>query len=318
MPPRFATIHAHVSQSPRVRRLTSDLLAREGYDVVYSDEGALQAHLDEVEVLLCGDIPRVDWARADRLRLLQLMSSGVDALWPATGLPAHVAIASARGMHLPEMKEHALALMLAFERRLFELMADQRAKRWKPMKSGSLAGKTVAILGLGAVGQALATSCTALGMRVIGTRGTPVPTPGVERVHGPGEIDRVLPEADYVVVLLPLTGHTRGILDAKALSMMRPGAVLLQLSRGGILDEAALVSAVREGRLRGASVDVFEHEPLPEASPLWTTPGIFVTPHVAGFVDRYFERALHLFVENLHLVEEGLAPRTAVSRSDGY
>jgi phosphoglycerate dehydrogenase-like enzyme len=216
------------------------------------------------------------------------------------------------------MRDHALALLLAFERDLFRLQCEQRHARWSPRAGGSVRGKTAAILGLGEVGRSVAESCAMLGMRVIGVRTDPRPTPFVAEVYSLDDLDRVLRAADYLIVALPLTARTRARLGAEALSRLRPSAVLVVLSRGGIVDESALEAALRSGKLRGAALDVFLHEPLPVESSLWTCPNLVITPHVAGWVGDYLERALALFVENVDLVERGLPPRTRVLREREY
>ena len=315
---RFNVIHACVSTEERARAGVSRFLGEMGRQVVHVESDALEERLDSIDVLLCAEPPRIDWSRARRLRLLQLMGSGIERLWPARGLPPEVEVANARGIHLPEMRDHALALMLAFERGLLAIVQHQTDRRWSPTAAGSLSGKTVALIGLGEVGGAVAAGCAGLGMRVVGVRAQARLTPHVDRVYSPEEIHDALMPADYVLVLVPLTDRTRGLLDARALSVMRPSAVLVHLSRGGIVDETALCAALREGRLAGAALDVFEHEPLPPDSPLWTTPRLIITPHVAGRVRGYVERALRLFVQNLEQTERGDAPKTRVDRNRGY
>jgi phosphoglycerate dehydrogenase-like enzyme len=215
---RFDVIHACVSDAERARASVSARMERAGRKVVHVDAALLEERLDAIEVLVCGEAPRIDWSRAHRLRLLQLMGSGTETLWPATGLPPQAEIANARGIHLPEMRDHVLALLLAFERELPRALAQHRERRWSSFPAGSLQGKTVAVLGLGEVGRAVAAACSGLGMRVIGTCAQPRPTPHVDEVHGPDGLDHVLGAADYVVVLLPLTARTRGLIDGRALS----------------------------------------------------------------------------------------------------
>jgi phosphoglycerate dehydrogenase-like enzyme len=315
---RFDVIHACIDDDARTQALATAFVARAGRRMVHLDERTVAEVLGDVEILAVGKAPRIDWSRARRLVLVQMLGSGTDALWPAAGLPPDTAVANTRGMHLPEMRDHALALLFAFARDLPRALGQQLARRWEPFPGGTLAGKTVAVLGLGEVGGAVAAACAALGMTVLGVRARPRPTPHVHEVHGPDALDHVLPRADYVVVLLPLTPATRGLLDARALASLPAHAVVVHLSRGGVVDEAALSAAVRDGRLRGAAFDVFAEEPLPEESPLWGTPGILVTPHLAGLVGDYFERALGVLLENVERLERGMRPRTEVDRARGY
>ena len=209
-------------------------------------------------------------------------------------------------------------MMLAFERNLTRILAQQRAHAWRPFASGSLSGKTLCMLGLGAVGGAVATACAGLSMRVTGIRREPRPTPGVSEVAALDDLPRLLPKADYVVIALPRTDRTRGAVDASTLAMLRPTAVLVDISRGGIVDEEALVARLQAGTLRGAALDVFETEPLATDSALWDVPNLIVTPHLAGDVPGYLDRALRIFVDNLSRAERGLAPASHVDRHHQY
>lgn len=286
--------------------------------VCWSKPQELAAGIDEAEYLLVLDPPRSHWARARRLRLLQSLGAGVDGILPAEGLPDRVQIANNRGMSAPTMAEFGLALLLALLKGLPGASAAQREHRWQRYLPHTAAGSTLGILGLGAIGEALAERAVALGMRVIGTQRSPKPCPVAEQVWPAGETDRVLAESDAVVVLLPLTPETRGLLGAERLARMKPGAVLVNLARGGIVDETALLDALREERLGGAALDVFGSEPLPAESPLWDAPNLIVTPHVAGAFPDLLERAAERFAENVHRVERGEPPRSPVDRERGY
>jgi phosphoglycerate dehydrogenase-like enzyme len=155
-------------------------------------------------------------------------------------------------------------------------------------------------------------------MRVVGTRRGAEPLDGVARVDGPEGTDRVLAESDAVVVLLPLTPATRGLLDARALACMKPRALLVNLARGGIVDEAALARALAEERLGGAAVDVFEEEPLPAASPLWSAPNCIVTPHVAGLTRDYMGRVAAILIENVRRLDAGAPLVNEIDPRRGY
>ncbi len=311
-------IHLHLDSDVGARDAVTAAIEKTGRHVVDVGEGDLGARLPEIEILFAGNPLRIDWSQAKRLRFLQLMGSGVDALWPATGLREDVVIANARGIHLPEMRDHALALMLALERELPRFAAQQRDREWKPVATGTLAGKTVAIVGLGEVGRSLAAACAALGMRVVGACRTPRAMPHVQAVFSPEDMREMLASADHLVVTVPLTPRTRSLLDERAFAAMKPGAFLIHLSRGAVVDADALEAALRRGHLRGAAVDVFADEPLPRESSLWTTPNLVITPHVAGVVHDYLERATQLFLENLARIERGEPPRTLVDRQQQY
>jgi phosphoglycerate dehydrogenase-like enzyme len=283
-------------------------------------EAELAAALPEIVFLLFGHAPRLDWAPARRLRLLQGTGRGVDSLFPARGLPETVAVANTRGAIVDSVRDHALAMMLALARDLPMLLDQQRAAVWRARAAAPIRGRTVAVLGLGAIGGAVAQACAALGMKVRGTRRRPdrPPPPGVERVLGPGETRAALAGADFAVVTVPLTPETRGLVNAAALAALPATAALVNVSRGAVVDEAALFDALVAGRLRGAACDVFADEPLPSQSPLWSCPRLIVTPHVAGWTPDYVAHAAAEFAANVARARAGLPPVSPVSRQLGY
>jgi len=286
--------------------------------VCWSSAEEFAAGIGTVEYLLALDPPRQYWDRAVRLRLIQCLGAGVDGVLPAPDLPPSVRVANNRGNSAPSMAEFALALILALLKRLPGAMAAQREHRWQRFLPQTLEGRTLGILGLGAIGQALAQRARALGMRVIATQRTPKPHAQVERIHPPEGTGQVVAEADILVILLPLTPETRGLLSASLLEAMKPGAYVVDLARGGILDEAALCRCLESGALAGAALDVFAQEPLPPESSLWEAPNLLLTPHVAGAFPELLERALAAFAENVARLERGEEIRNAVDRARGY
>lgn len=310
-------IHAYHFAGEAVREALAAAFPEREY-VVWSDEASFRHGLGEAEVLLALRPPRGCWGEARRLRLIQMSGAGVDALLPAPDLPPGVRVANARGVHEPEMPEFALAMILALARRVPQALAQQARREWRMFAGLRLEGATVGILGLGAIGQSLARRCAALGMRVVGTRRGGEPLTHVDAVHPPGETDRVLRESDVVVVLLPLTPETEGLLDGAALARMKRHALLVNLARGGIVDEAALAAALEAGQLGGAAVDVFEEEPLPASSPLWAARNCIVTPHVAGLTRDYMARVAEILIENVRRLEAGERLRNEVDPRQGY
>ncbi len=282
------------------------------------DEADFAARIGEIEVLFALRPPRGHWARAERLRFVQIMGAGVDALLPAPDLPAHVRVANGRGISGDVMAEYALHWMLHFARRADRNAAQQTRKEWRMYAPWSLSGATCGILGMGAIGQAVAERAKAFGMRVLATQRSPKPFAAADEVLASEETERVLAESDYVVVILPLTPETRGSLDATLLSKMKSEAVLINMARGEIVDEAALAAMLREERLRGAAVDVFAEEPLPETSPLWEVPNLIVTPHVAGFSRDYLPVSFEIFAENVRRFEAGEPLRNEIDPARGY
>jgi phosphoglycerate dehydrogenase-like enzyme len=192
----------------------------------------------------------------------------------------------------------AILFLLALARGLPAHVAAQRERRWAPERGEDLEGKIAAVVGLGPIGLEVVRLAQALGMRVIGMRRQPAGDEPCE-TWPMARLDELLARADYVVLALPLTQDTHHLLDAAALARMRPSARLVNVGRGELIDETALAAALRAGRLAGAALDVFEAEPLPETSPLWSLPGVIVTPHVAASTPTTHHHAADLFVDNL-------------------
>lgn len=256
-----------------------------------------------------------------RLRWAHTASAGVGSSLHAALRGSGVVLTNAAGVYAEPMADSVLAMLLHFARGLDFAVRAQAERRWdkEPFDAADaplreLAECTVGIVGLGGVGRAVARRCRALGMRVLATRRSGPDGPeGVDVEWGPGALERILPASDHLVVTVPLTGETRGMIGARELAMLPPGAVLVNVARGGVVDEGALVGALRSGRLRGAGLDVFAREPLPEDSPLWSLPNVLVTPHVSGASHRFWRRQTDLILENL---ERHLAGRPLVNAVD--
>jgi phosphoglycerate dehydrogenase-like enzyme len=235
-------------------------------------------------------------------------------------------LTNGRGLHAVSMAEHALGLMLAFARKLHLSRDLQHARRWgqvglwtEPPPFGQLAGGTLGLVGLGAVGSALAARAAALGMRVLAVRPHPQadPAPAHEQ-WGLERLPALLERADWVVLAAPHTGATRGLVGAAELARMKPGAVLVNLGRGALVDEPALVAALRAGRIAGAALDVVHEEPLAADSPLWELPNVILTPHVSGLGPGYWERAVAQFEGNLERYVAGRPLENVVDQRAGY
>jgi phosphoglycerate dehydrogenase-like enzyme len=216
------------------------------------------------------------------------------------------------------MPEHILAALFVVTKQIPGIVLDQHERRWRRRVNPTLAGRTLGILGLGAIGAEVARKAAALEMRVVGTRRSAAPVPHVDRVYGPGETDAVLAESDYVVLLLPSTAQTRDLIDRRALAKMKRGAYLFNFGRGDLVVDADLAAAVRDGIIAGAVLDVFRTEPLPQESPLWTTEGITILPHVGGLHPERDEGVAALWVDNLRRFVAGRPLREVVDRARGY
>jgi phosphoglycerate dehydrogenase-like enzyme len=312
-----APIHAYVPFAEAVRPLLEKQFPGREV-VVWSHAPDFIAGVGEAEFLFALHPPRGHWERAKRLRLIQAFGAGVDYLMPPIGLREEVVIANQRGMSAEPMAEFGLTLILALLKQLPFFVASQQQRTWVRRLPETAAGKTLGILGLGAIGCALAERAHALGMRVVGTQREPKPHRAVARIEPPSGMARVLAEADVIVILTPLTDATRGSFDAAAFAQMKPGAYLVNLARGGIVDEAALLAALESGRLAGAVFDVFATEPLPPGDPLWKAPNLWITPHVAGGFPDLLATSIALFAENVARIERGEPVASAVDRARGY
>jgi phosphoglycerate dehydrogenase-like enzyme len=318
MPSSARIVHALLRVGPSDAELVARRAGEAGFRVSWlADSQALDAELPDVEVLFVGRVPRVDWSRASKLRLLQVASTGVDPLFNTVEPPAGTWVASTRGAHADAVRDHALALVLSFARELPRLFEQQRHAEWRGLALPAVTGQLLTLVGLGSVGCKLAVAVQALGMRVRAVRRKPRAESGVTEVFAPGQLLEALAGSDYVVLCLPSTRQSRGLMSAAALAALPAHAVLVNVSRGDLVDTAALEAALRSGRLRGAALDVFEEEPLPATSALWSCPRLLVTPHVAGWTPDYLARVLDVLIENLTLFARGLPPRTLVS-PDGY
>ena len=256
--------------------------------------------------------------QAPHLRWIQALTAGVEGSLALPDLPPAVALTCARGTHRVQMPENILGALFHLTKPYAGIVADQKEHKWTRRVSETLAGKTLGILGLGAIGVEVARKAAALEMRVIGTKRGPGPLPHVERIYPPHATDEVLAASDFVLLLLPVTPETRSVADARFLAKMKPTAHLLNFGRGELIDDGALVDAVTHKVIAGAVLDVFRQEPLPAEHPFWGTPGITVLPHIGGLHPQRDSVVAELFVENLRRFLAGTPLLHAVDRARGY
>jgi phosphoglycerate dehydrogenase-like enzyme len=290
-------------------RFPNDHRGVDGFRREPEDERRWWEMLANAEVLfgIPGDSPE-GLARAIRdcagLRWIQATAAGAGEQVGAARLTAEearrVVLTSAAGVHAGPLAEFALLGLLAFAKDLPRLLADKRARRWDHYPMGELSGATLLIVGLGQIGAEVARLGAAFGMRVVGlNRSGAGDYPDVDVLAAIDALPTWLPEADAIVISLPLTDATRGLIDAAAIGTIKPGATLVNIGRGAVLDEPALIAALRDGRLRGAALDVVATEPLDPDSPLWDLPNVLLSPHTAALSVRENERIVALFAENL-------------------
>jgi len=275
------------------------------------------ALLARTEALLAWRPPARLAARAPRLRWIQSLTGGCEQFF-VPDVPTTTTLTCARGTHRVQMTEHILAALFLCAKDLVGIVKDQSQGRWRRRVNPTLAGATLGILGLGAIGAEIARVAALLGMRVIGTKREATAVPHVARVYEPADTSRVLAESDYVLLLLPSTRETKGIIDKASLAQMKPSAHLLNFGRGDLVVDVDLIAAVSERRIAGAVLDVYTREPLPEGHAFWTTPGIVVLPHVGGLHPRRDALVAALWVDNLGRFLAGRPLREVVDRARGY
>ncbi len=267
----------------------------------------LERRIGEADVVVVSGLWRNELIdKAPRLKFIQSIGAGTDQFDRDKLRARGIRLASAQGVNAHAVSEHAMALILAMMRRLPEARDNQAKHVWRGMiadlnsREDELGGKTLLIVGLGGIGGRLARLAKAFDMRVIGIKRDPAKGgDAADSVHPISELQALLPQADFVALTCPLTPQTEKLIDADALSRMKPSAYLINAARGRCVDEPALIAALREGRIAGAAIDVTVEEPLPAASPLWDFKNVLITPHTAGETRRYEDNVLDILIENL-------------------
>ena len=274
----------------------------------------------EAEVVIAPTLPWLPEALAGlpSVRWVHFLSAGVDRIWAMDADWSRYRLSKSVGVHAATISEYVLGAVLYALKGFGTFAHQQRRREWKRFWLGECAGKTLGIVGVGTIGARLARHAKALGMTVIGTVTTPRDIPDVDAVYGMDAVERVLEASDFVVLLVPLTAETHGLIGGDALRTMKESAWLINVARGEVVDERALIEALQEGAIAGAVLDVFEDEPLPASSPLWEMENVLLTPHVAGTTQHYMPRALGIFVDNYRAFVEAGELVTPVFVEKGY
>ncbi|WP_433377984.1 D-2-hydroxyacid dehydrogenase [Streptosporangium sp. CA-115845] len=276
------------------------------------------AELGQIEAVLGIGMPVDNWSRAERLRLIHLIGSGADSLLPAKGLSSDVQVANARGISAPAMAEFAVSTLLGLTKRLPDALTSQHAREWKRHHPRLISGATLLVVGAGPVGREVAQRARALGMYVIGIRRTGAPHPGFDEMHSADRFAQLATRADAIVMAVPATARTRQMLNADVLDRCTANCLIINVSRGDVIDEEALSARLHAGVLGGAALDVFQREPLPATSPLWDAPNTIITPHVSWSTPDYPSRVVDLFFTNIERVESGQPVINPVDHVRGY
>lgn len=286
----------------------------------------LMEEIRDAEVYSGFGVPREAFVEGRALRWVHSGAAGVgSSLFPEMR-ESDVVLTNSAGLHAEPLAEHALALMLHFARGLDVAAAARRRRGWahaelagrgSPVRE--LAGATVGVVGYGGIGSAVGRRASAVGMRVLGMRRRPEESAGeVARMFGPDGLDELLERSDYVVLSVPETPETERLIGLRELSLMGQDGVLINVSRGGVVDEEALVQMLREGGLRGAGLDVFEEEPLPPDHPFWGMDQVVITPHTGAVSPRFWERETDLILENVRRYRRGEPLVNVVDKARGY
>lgn len=300
--------------------------------VSVSLEGLADGPLDDVEVLLRGPLPAGVFdrliARCPELAWVHSATAGVERVLTPAAAARGVVISNARGVFSAPIAEYVLMMILAVSRRLPQLLELQRERTWQPLEATEMRDLTVGVVGLGSIGRAVAGLASAFGSRVVATRrrdetgtaGGPdsEALPDTVEVLPTGALPELLGRSDFVVLALPLTPQTEDLLDEQRLAMMKPSAWLINVARGRLVDERALVRALRDGTIRGAVLDTLREEPLASDSPLYDLPNLIVTPHTSWTSGRVLDRSIELFCENIGRFNRGDVLLNAVDPKSGY
>lgn len=284
------------------------------------DSEDFATHMQTAEILFAQRFPRENLSTvAPNLKWINAPSAGIEYLMPMDWLPDDVVLTNNSGTHAPKAAESVVMAVLMLNARLPAIIANQRASRWEQIFSSTAAGKTVTILGLGNMGRASARALRSLGITVRGVRRTAAPDDDVDAIFATGDLHAALADADFLVVAAPLTAETRGLIGAAELDQLKPGAGVVNIGRGPIVDYDALSARLEDGRLSGAVLDVFAEEPLPSESLLWKVKNAILTPHISSDDSaRYMPRALDIFFENLQRTIDGVPLRNVIDRNLGY
>jgi phosphoglycerate dehydrogenase-like enzyme len=288
-----------------------------GSDQLTDDERGVWVR---AEATLALDLPAPVGALAPGLRWVQAIGAGIDHLDDA-GLPDDCVVTNAAGVAAAPIAEFAIGRLLAVWKRFDEIDDAQRAREWKPKFGTLVEGLTLGIIGLGAIGTAVAVRARAFGMTTIGTRRSykeGQDHPAVDELRGAGDLHDVLARCDAVVVSAPGTAETENLFDQAAFAAMKPGALFCNVGRGSLVDEPALIDALGSGHLGAAILDVTRQEPLPPDDPLWSAPNIWISPHCSTSQERYADKLLALFADNLGRYIRGEELHNVVDRAAGY
>jgi D-2-hydroxyacid dehydrogenase (NADP+) len=266
-----------------------------------------EAVIAEIDVIMAlgHHVPRPLIAAARNLKWMQALTTGTDTLTVPGVLPDHVLLTSTRGIHGPQMSELAFLNMVALSRNFRKMQRNQAEAKWEQWGQPILEGTTIVIVGLGLLAEHLAERCKLFGMYVVGVSGGRSDVPHFDEVAPRSELVKVAARADFLMLLVPYSSETHHLINRDVLAAMKPSAYLINLARGGVLDEAALIEHLQAGKIAGAGLDIFTKQPLPPDNPLWRMPNVIITPNIGGRSDRFVEQTMTIIEPNLQAFIEG-------------
>lgn len=322
-------VHYHTFELWRAPKWLRARLQQEFPDVEFvqlRDDRKVGREIVDTDVFIGWSLRPEFLEAAKKLRWIHSPAAAVNQLLSPELARRDIVVTNSTGIHAPVVAEHALALVLALAKRFPQAMMYQQKRKWsqdelwtEQPRPREVDGATVVVIGMGAIGREFTPRAKALGMKVLAVRENPANgAAGADQVYAAAELDQVLPEADYVLVCAPLTPATHGIMNKARLKKMKRDAYLINVSRGQLIDEAALIDALRQRRIAGAALDVFFQEPLPRNSRFWRLDNVLITPHTAAVTERLWERHLRFIAENLKRFTAGQPLLNQVDKARGY
>ncbi|WP_217648544.1 D-2-hydroxyacid dehydrogenase [Halomonas sp. QHL1] len=295
-------------------------LALQDVELLFADRVEAVPMHAQIDVVIAPTLPWLPeaLARLDGYRWIHFLSAGVEKIWEMDFDKTQALMTKSSGVHGAPMSEYAIGAMLYFTKQFGRFHNQSKQALWQRSWLDELTGKQLTVLGLGHIGQSLAQRAKAFEMTVVGTLRNMRQVGQVDRVLSLKGIGNELSGTDFLVCCLPLTKDTRALVDDEFLSHLKPGAVLIDISRGGVVKGDAVLRALDTGLLKGAALDVFEQQPLPPESLLWKREDVLITPHVSGTTPHYLERALAVFVDNLQAFQQGKPFTSVVNINAGY
>ena len=289
------------------------------------DETDLRKRAAETDVLLYGlgkpELLKAVWPEFGRLKWIHSLAAGVESLLFPDFVSSPIPLTNARGVYKESLGDFAIGAALFFAKDFRRMLRNQAAGKWEPFDSVELFRQTIGIVGYGEIGNAIATRAKALGMRVLAARRRPelsAGDPAVDAVYATSDLGPMLAQCDYVAAAAPLTPDTRGLIGRCEIASMKRSAVIMNVGRGPVIDEEALIEALRQGRIAGAALDVFNVEPLPPEHPFWRMENVLLSPHSADHVPGWLDAGVNLFLDNLERFRRNDTLRNIVDKQAGY